>query len=886
MKKIIVGSIGVVIIVFLIIGIVVFVTRNNNNQDENNQKNDSEETITEEKDKLEETIEENQSNNSSFENNTGGLSAYANEYEGIEGTGKYNYGEALQKSLLFYELQRSGDLPEVTRCNWRGDSAMADGSDVGLDLTGGWYDAGDHVKFNLPMSYSATMLAWSVYEDKDSYEASGQLEYIMEDIRWANDYFIKCHPEDEVYYYQVGDGGLDHGWWGPAEAMTMNRPAYKVTKDAPGSTVVAESAASLAACSIVFADTDEAYSKRCLEHAIALYDFAESTKSDVGYTAANGFYNSWSGFNDELSWAATWLYMATKDEKYLEKADKYFDLSVGNYKWAQCWDDVYVGSALLLTQITDEDKYKSKVEKNLDYWTTGVDGEQITYTPKGLAWLDQWGSLRYATTQAFIGATYSEYKGCSKEKQKIYMDFAVNQVNYALGSSGRSYVVGFGENSPSHPHHRTSQGSWTNSIQDPVDPRHILFGALVGGPDSSDGYTDEVGNYVNNEVACDYNAGYTCALAKLYGTYHGKTLVNFGAVENVGDELYIEAGINASGADFIEIKGVVYNKSSWPARITDNLTLAYFFDLSEVIEGGGSASDIQITTNYMQGGQVGEVKQWKDNIYYVTIDFSGEKICPGGQDSYKREVQFRIASSKGVWNNENDPSYQGLAGSGGGNLVDGENLALYEGDLLVYGKTPDGNGQMDTSSEEPTQTNTDNSDAASTKEDVAEDNSTQENTAQTTSTQGLVTDSKLTIVNDGVSSPGSIALSVLITNNQEEIKLKDLEVRYYFTKDTKVEDIFSCDHSAISNLSGKYTTLSEVKGEFVTMKKSVDKADTYLSITCKTGSLLKDDSWKIQGRINKFDWTNYDLTNDYSGSSEGNVVILYKGKVISGNIPK
>ena len=37
---------------------------------------------------------------------TGSLSERGNGYEGIKGTGKYNYGEALQKSVLFYELQR------------------------------------------------------------------------------------------------------------------------------------------------------------------------------------------------------------------------------------------------------------------------------------------------------------------------------------------------------------------------------------------------------------------------------------------------------------------------------------------------------------------------------------------------------------------------------------------------------------------------------------------------------------------------------------------------------------------------------------------------------------------------------------------------------------
>ena len=189
------------------------------------------------------------------------LSEKGSGYEGIEGTGPYNYGEALQKSLLFYELQRSGDLPDETRCNWRGDSALTDGSDNGIDLTGGWYDAGDHVKFNLPMAYSAAMLAWSVKESEDAYKEAGQLDYVLDDIKWVTDYLIKCHPDDNTYYYQVGDGGSDHSWWGPAEAMSMARPSYKVTKDNPGSAVAGEAAAALAAAAIVFGTKDKAYSE-------------------------------------------------------------------------------------------------------------------------------------------------------------------------------------------------------------------------------------------------------------------------------------------------------------------------------------------------------------------------------------------------------------------------------------------------------------------------------------------------------------------------------------------------------------------------------------------------------------------------------------------------
>src|SRR5262245_16590996 len=48
----------------------------------------------------------------------------------------FNYAEALQKSIWFYEAQQSGDLPSWNRVGWRGDSGMSDGSAAGLDLTG------------------------------------------------------------------------------------------------------------------------------------------------------------------------------------------------------------------------------------------------------------------------------------------------------------------------------------------------------------------------------------------------------------------------------------------------------------------------------------------------------------------------------------------------------------------------------------------------------------------------------------------------------------------------------------------------------------------------------------------------------------------------------
>lgn len=634
--------------------------------------------------------------------------------------GNYNYGEALQKAIMFYDYQVSGKMPDFIRTNWKGDSCINDGQDIGVDLSGGWFDAGDHVKFNLPMAYTTTMLGWSYINSKAAYVKSGEYQNILNQIKWVNDYLIKCNPDSNTYYFQIGKGGDDHAVWMPAEVLQMKRPVLKATSETGCASVICEAAASLSVASIIYKDIDSAYSQTCLQHAKQLYALAEKNPNDDYYnsTDASGFYKSWAGAYDDLSFAGCWLYLATQNKDYLSKAEQYAtqfgtepQTSTVAYKWTQCWDDTHYGALYLLAQITGKSMYKENLERNFDFWTTGVNGntaDRIDYTPKGLPWLSEWGPLRYATTEGFMAYMYATSGMCTPAKTDTYKKFAKSMADYALGSSGRSYVCGYGENSPQNPHHRSAHAGWENNCEGmPKTNRHVLYGALVGGPGKNDDYVDDRSNYYTNEVACDYNAGFTGLMAMLYNDFGGNPIKNWDPKEPVGQELFTKVGINAQNLNgeysFIELKTEIYNTTAWPARRTDKLALRMFFDLSDVYQKGYTCNDMKIKTNYNQlSGTVTPMKAWDEakHIYYADLDLSGKSIFPGGQQFYKCETQIRFEAPC-KWDYTKSFSYKGLSGTGGNNVVDGKYIALYDNGKLIYGNEPD-NGQTPTPVPDPT----------------------------------------------------------------------------------------------------------------------------------------------------------------------------------------
>ena len=65
---------------------------------------------------------------------------------------------------------------------------------------------------------------------------------------------------------QVGDGDSDHGCWQRPEDMTTSRQAYRLDPQHPGSELARETAAAMAAASLVFRSSDPGYANQLLQH--------------------------------------------------------------------------------------------------------------------------------------------------------------------------------------------------------------------------------------------------------------------------------------------------------------------------------------------------------------------------------------------------------------------------------------------------------------------------------------------------------------------------------------------------------------------------------------------------------------------------------------------
>ncbi|KAF4619366.1 hypothetical protein D9613_005368 [Agrocybe pediades] len=446
------------------------------------------------------------------------------------------WSSLLGSLIYFYDEQRSGTLPSTNRVPWRNDSLILEGRDQGIDLTGGFYDAGDFSKDTFPLSFALMSMCWGATDFGKGYDLANQTAYLDDTLRWGLDWLIKAHPNDSTLVVMIPNADKDGSYWGGDRSIPSPRPLYIINDQNPGTDAAAGTAAAFAACSNLYAGRgfsnnsysppaslkNDSYADTLLTHAQQLYKFAvnatngrKTYQTSVPKVAAA--YAS-SGYGDELAMAALFLAQATGSQETYQEAESYWtkynlqDLRVFN------WDSKNAGLPVLFAQLNQA---SSSFGGNFSVWQKRAeDYFDDILSNKGAGRLTDDGLLFYdgdsddatlnpALNAAMLLERYVPMTSTA-EKKVSYHNFANSQVDYVLGKNSMSmpYIVGINPNSPKNPHSAmASGGTDIGAIDtDPAEEAYVLAGAVVGGPDKRGRFFDIRSDWPQTEIALDYNA--------------------------------------------------------------------------------------------------------------------------------------------------------------------------------------------------------------------------------------------------------------------------------------------------------------------------------------------------------------------------------------------
>lgn len=465
--------------------------------------------------------------------------AFTDSYAGLSTD---DYIEAAWMTTRFFGAQRSGQGPNWVLDGTNNPTSFTGDKYNGKDVSGGWFDCGDHVMYGQTQGFASYILAVSFAEftkgfydlytgDYTDYKASkdytrkggksNDVRDLLEELRYEADFWTKAAISESNFVTVKGDGNSDHNKWVTAGAMSKlgsgdgGEPRY-IKGDADDAFTPGMAAAMLAVMARV--DPDESNREKYLKAAKTAFAYAKKHK---GITNSQGFYESswWHDiWADGPFLAATELYRTTRDESYKSEAQKFWDKINFGYN-----GDIRFtySSASHLSYILGEFVFGfnpvgdyAGVQNYLDHlYEQQVDS-------KGIFNKDAGGAGKFPTRTpaggAFLYALYSKFA-----KDDSYDDAIEKNIAYLLGdnSNKKSYVVGFtrnGANAPTHPHHRGYYGNEdagrdVNSMGGAPE-KNKLLGGMIAGDFTSGSHSNSTAQWQVNEVCLDLNAPLVGAL--------------------------------------------------------------------------------------------------------------------------------------------------------------------------------------------------------------------------------------------------------------------------------------------------------------------------------------------------------------------------------------
>ena len=372
-----------------------------------------------------------------------------------------------------------GDCPTGTASTGAATPRMSDGADVGLDLTGGWYDAGDHVKFGLPMAVSATMLAWGAVEYRDGYTDSGQLTAPAQQPALGQRLLHQGAPVRQRALWADRRRRHRPRLVGTGRGHADGAAAYKIDATCGGSDLAGRPPRRWPPRPSCSGPPTPTYANTLLTHAKQLYAFADTFRRKYSdcITDAHGYYNrgaatttSWSGARSGSTAPPT------KPPTWPRPRADYANLcteqqtTIKSYKWTHAWDDKSYGATCCWPSSPASSSTSTTPTAGS---TTGRSastgsGSRTRRAARpcstvGLAALRRQHLVRRAglrdwITDATLKARYHDFARPA-DQLRARRQPAQLQLRDRLRRQLRR----------SNPHHRTAHGSWTDSS--PSRPR-------------------------------------------------------------------------------------------------------------------------------------------------------------------------------------------------------------------------------------------------------------------------------------------------------------------------------------------------------------------------------------------------------------------------------
>ncbi len=432
------------------------------------------------------------------------------------------------------------------------------GCDFELNVSGGWYDAGDHGRYVVNSGISVWTLL-NLYERslwiKDAKvpfadgtqtipETNNNVNDLLDEVRWNVEFMMAMQvpngkkvtvPEgdqsanlNQLKLTEIDASGLafhkvaDEKWTGmplPPHKDTMDRAIFYPTTSA-----TLNLAATAAQCARIWKDIDPAFSGQCLTAAQRAWDAANAHPEVLAYDnfTGSGPYGD-TDLSDEFYWAGAELFITTGEAKYLKaiKASPLYLVSPSDDKessnglyWGNLASAGTLSLALVPNELPKNDilQARKNIQKTADIYLKSVDeeGYNIPYTSEEYPW----GSNSEILNNGIFLSYATDFTGDIK-----YLQAAADGMNYILGNNplDKSYISGYGENALQNPHHRFWSFQADNNSPKPAP------GAMSGGPNSinfSDPiaatikgkcigqtcFVDDIGAWTLNEITINWNS--------------------------------------------------------------------------------------------------------------------------------------------------------------------------------------------------------------------------------------------------------------------------------------------------------------------------------------------------------------------------------------------